>query len=101
MRGMRRRRLVPWAWVPLLAASIAIGTDGFPVISYYDATNQDLKVADCGDADCSSATLITIDAAEIVGQDTSIAIGADGYPVISYYDATKSALKVARIVAGL
>jgi hypothetical protein len=32
--------------------SIAIGADGFPVISYYDITNADLKVAKCANAQC-------------------------------------------------
>ena len=33
--------------------SITIGADGFPIISYRDLTNQNLKVAKCGDASCS------------------------------------------------
>ena len=33
--------------------SIAIGADGNPIISYYDDTNNDLKVYSCGDEDCS------------------------------------------------
>ena len=32
--------------------SIAIGADGFPVISYYDVTNTALKVAKCANAYC-------------------------------------------------
>jgi hypothetical protein len=77
--------------------SITIGADGFPVISYYDATNLDLKVAKCGNVSCSSGnTLTTIDSVGDVGQYTSITIGADGYPVISYYDNTNHTLKVAK-----
>ena len=76
--------------------SIAIGTDGNPVISYYDTTNQALKVAHCGNASCSSGnTLTTVDSTDSVGLDTSIAIGTDNNPVISYYDVTNTALKVA------
>ncbi len=33
--------------------SIAIGVDGFPVVSYWDSTNNDLKVAHCGNALCT------------------------------------------------
>jgi hypothetical protein len=78
--------------------SIAIGTDGFPVISYRDATALALKVAKCGNAACSAGnTLTTVDdPANNVGEYTSIAIGTDGFPVISYYDLTAGSLKVAK-----
>ncbi|MFK7919946.1 MAG: collagen-like protein [Ilumatobacter sp.] len=36
--------------------SIAIGTDGKPVVAYYDGGNEDLKVASCGNATCASYT---------------------------------------------
>ncbi len=78
--------------------SITIGTDGFPVISYYDAGNADLKVAKCGDAACTpaSAAVNTLDGTGNVGGDTSITTGTDGFPVISYRDATNLSLKVAK-----
>jgi PKD repeat protein len=77
--------------------SIAIGADGLPVISYFDNTNQDLKVAHCGNASCSSGNTISkVDSRGYVGFDSSIAIGADGLPIVSYYDGTKSNLKVAK-----
>jgi hypothetical protein len=79
-----------------LYTSIAIGADGFPVISYRDLTNGALKVAKCLDPSCSAATLNTPDNTANVGEYTSIAIGADGFPVISYYDSTNSALKVTK-----
>jgi hypothetical protein len=76
--------------------SIAIGMDGFPVISYYDWTNGDLKVAKCEDASCTSVTRNTVDSTGDVGGYSSIAIGTDGLPVISYYDFTNGNLKVAK-----
>jgi hypothetical protein len=77
--------------------SITIGTDGLPVISYLDVGNNDLKVAKCGNADCSSGnTITTIDSGGTVGQYTSITIGTDGLPVISYFDWTNGDLKVAK-----
>jgi hypothetical protein len=41
--------------------SIALTSSGNPVISYYDDTNRDLKVAVCNDATCSSPTITTVD----------------------------------------
>ncbi len=76
--------------------SIAIGADGLGLISYYDATNDDLKVAHCSNAACSSAATATIDSADYFGYNTAIAIGADGLGLISYYDWTNGDLKVAR-----
>jgi hypothetical protein len=76
--------------------SITLGTDGLPVISYYDYTNGDLKVARCSNAACSSGNwLVTVDSTGDVGLYTSIMLGADGLPVISYYDYTNGDLKVA------
>jgi hypothetical protein len=76
--------------------SIAIGTDGNPVISYFDNTNFDLKVAGCNDPACAGGdeTLSTVDSAGAIGFDTSIAIGTDGNPMVSYHDDTNGALKV-------
>ena len=75
--------------------SITIGSDGLPVISYYDVTNGDLKAAHCAEAACSSADTHTLDSPGDVGGYTSITIGSDGLPVISYYDATNGDLKAA------
>jgi len=75
--------------------SIAIGVNGFPVISYRDATNGDLRVAACADVTCSTAATTTVDATGDTGYDTSIAIGVNGFPVISYRDATNGDLRVA------
>jgi len=76
--------------------SIAVGADGLGLISYYDFTNADLKVAHCANTACSSATLATLDTVVDVGSYTSITIGADGLGLISYHDAINGDLKAAR-----
>jgi hypothetical protein len=79
-----------------LFASLAIGADGFPVISYFDQTAGTLKVAKCGNAACSAGNTLTVvdDPVNVVGDHTSIAVPADGRPVVSYRDVTASHLKV-------
>ncbi len=78
--------------------SIAIGDDGYPVISYQDATAAALKLYKCDNAACSSGTASTLeDISNQVGEYTSIAIGTNGYPVISYHDTTAGALKFAYV----
>ena len=65
------------------------------LVSYYDGTNGDLKVAHCDNTACTSATTSTLDSDGDVGYDTSITIGADGLGMISYRDFTNDDLKVA------
>ncbi|MGH2724480.1 MAG: hypothetical protein ACRDI0_09495 [Actinomycetota bacterium] len=57
-----------------------------PVISYYDATNGDLKAALCDDPACAGGneTIVTVDANGDAGRGTTVATGADGIPIIAY-----------------
>jgi preprotein translocase subunit Sec61beta len=79
--------------VALEDTAVTIGADGLALISYHDATNDDLKVAHCDTPVCATATRTTIDPAG--GSYTSVAIGADGLGLIAYYDGSNSDLKVA------
>ncbi|MBI4091002.1 MAG: hypothetical protein HY422_03180, partial [Candidatus Komeilibacteria bacterium] len=70
--------------------SLALDTDGLPVVSYHDVGGvRVLKVAKCGNADCSSGNTVV----QVVpkplevgnqGQYNSIAIPADNLPVVSF-----------------
>ncbi|MCR4274445.1 MAG: hypothetical protein NUW02_00115 [Candidatus Campbellbacteria bacterium] len=75
--------------------SIALGTDGFARIAYYDDTNDDLKFAQCTNATCSTKTITVIDSTGDVGAYLSIVLDADGSAYISYFDTTNSDLKFA------
>jgi hypothetical protein len=66
------------------SSSVAIGADGLGLISYYDTTNHNLKVAHCANIACTSASLSTIDSAGNLGNLTSITVGTDGLGLISY-----------------
>ncbi len=78
-------------------ASLAIDSSGNLHVSYYDATNGDLKYARrTGD----EWSIQIVDSVGDVGQYTSIAVDAVGSAHISYYDVTNRHLKYARLVAG-
>ena len=73
--------------------SIALDSQGFPHISYYDWTNGDLKYAY---KDASGWHIETVDSAGDVGKYTSsIALDSQGFPHISYYDNSNDNLKYA------
>jgi hypothetical protein len=78
-------------------ASLALDASGFPVISFYNTSVDDLVLAHCGDANCAGGgeSVVAIDSAGNVGQWTSLKLDAGGDPVISYFAATGSDLKVA------
>lgn len=84
-----------------LYTSIAIGTDGAPVVSHHDSTAGALRVTRCGNSRCTAgnATITVDDAVNTVGLGSSIAIDSGGMPIISHQDATAGALRISRCLS--
>ena len=79
-----------------LYTSATVGTDGLPLVSYFDMTDWDLEVVHCGNAGCSAGnTITTVDSTGDPGSYGSITVGADGLPLISYLGSSLGGLKVA------
>jgi hypothetical protein len=77
--------------------SLALDASGHPVVSYYDASDNALKLLHCGDPTCGRNNAITtIDRVGNAGRYTSLALDSLGNPVISYYDAGESRLRLVR-----
>jgi len=75
---------------------LAITPDGLAVVSYYDGTNGNLKVAHCQNVACTAFGTTAVDqTSDDVGRWSAVTIGADGLPLISYYDSDNKDLKVA------
>jgi Calx-beta domain-containing protein len=69
---------------------IAFGADGRAVIGYsiwVDSATSTVKVAHCADAQCTTATLATVETASGLGG-PAIAMGSDGLPILAYGDGT-------------
>jgi hypothetical protein len=79
-------------------SSLAIGADGFGLISYLDVTDNRLGVAKCLNANCSSATVSRPGSAGNGGAFSSLAVGADGLGIIAFKDGASDALMVAHCV---
>jgi hypothetical protein len=74
-------------------ASLALDHNDRPHISYYDATNKDLRYAYW---DGSSWIIQIVDSIGRMGVDNSLALDSNGWPHISYHDNTNRDLRYAR-----
>jgi len=75
-------------------SSLALTSTNIPVISYYDATNADLKLIICTNTSCSTLpSPMVLDQTGNVGQQVSLKLVND-VPVIAYLDATNFDLKL-------
>ena len=77
------------------APSLVLDSAGRPVMAYYEAINKDLKLAYCGNANCSNGNFIkAVESAGNVGNTPSLKLTASGKPVIAHGDATNGTLKL-------
>lgn len=74
---------------------MALDSGSNPFVSYFDATNQTLRIAECDNAECSTRTNFTIDSSANLGKYSSVIFDSSGFPVISYSDYESTFLKVA------
>ncbi len=73
-------------------SDMVFGLDGFPRITYYDETNDALKLAICEDENCSSATTKMLQTSLGGPAFSAMAIGDDGSLAIVYYYTSMSQL---------
>jgi hypothetical protein len=78
-------------------ASLALRSDGRPIIAHVDRTNSDLRLMDCSGTGCTAGTARVLDTFADA-QQTATAIRPDGRPLIAYsasglmvYDCSDSA----------
>jgi len=76
-------------------SAIALTTTDIPIISYYDATNGNLKLALCDTPACIYPAIRTLDSTGDVGAWSSIALSKTNIPYVAYYDTTNGDLKLA------
>jgi hypothetical protein len=74
--------------------TLAIGSDGLPVIAHRDVTNDALVMDRCIDIVCSDSVRITLDSETLNSTFVSVTVGADGLPIIAYRDEINDVLDV-------
>jgi hypothetical protein len=82
------------------STGIAMGSNGYPEISYYYSGTADLKLVVCASASCSTNSTYTVDSTGTVGLYNSMTISG-GTAYISYYNSTTGTIKLATVTSGL
>ncbi|MGF1505934.1 MAG: hypothetical protein ACFB51_12510 [Anaerolineae bacterium] len=65
--------------------SVALDADGIPVISYFNQSDNTLKLADCQTPACTEFETRTVPNTGSVTGYTSLELDASGHPVITYW----------------
>jgi hypothetical protein len=77
--------------------SIAIGTDGRPVVAYLDQAAQALRLAHCANLACSGTATFTNETSTVdAGFSNALTIDVDGTPIVAGTDAGGFNLSVTR-----
>src|SRR5690606_8202052 len=68
--------------------SIAIASDGLPVVAFRDAGERALKIARCSDERCTQAVISTVvrEPGLDPGHNTTLRLAPDGSPMLAYGD---------------
>jgi hypothetical protein len=75
-------------------SSLVLDSSSYPVISYYDHSNGDLKLAVCHDPACTNPDFTTVNFSDDEGWQTSVDLSSSGNPVVSYYDSSNGSLSL-------
>jgi hypothetical protein len=75
-------------------SSLALDANGYPVVSYWDSSANDLRILHCNDPNCSGQDeSITVPDTN-GGTHTSLALDASGFPVVAYNSASVGGLAI-------
>jgi hypothetical protein len=74
--------------------TLAIGSDGLPVIAHREAISDALVMDRCIDIVCSDSVRVTLDSETLNSTFAAITVGADGLPIIAYRDEINDVLDV-------
>ena len=79
-----------------LHTSLVLDAFGYPVVSYFDDTYNNLKLLHCNDANCAGGdeSITSPDNGVNVGRFNSLVLDANGYPVVGYWGYTNADLKL-------
>ena len=80
--------LGPWT-------SVAVGSDGKPVVAYTDEVLSTLKIAICTNIFCASSVISDMDPGGHVSGSAPMVIPPGAYPLVAYLDTSTNDLKIA------
>jgi hypothetical protein len=86
---------------PTTYSSLKLGTDGFPIVAYYKASENKVYLVYCANLECSSVSkhVMYSPATSDIGQFIRLAVSSSNLPTAAYYDISQSRLVVLRCTA--